>query len=353
MKVMTVTGPIPSDKLGMTNVHEHILLDLEKVWLYDKSVNPYKRAILDSPVTMDILGILRRDPTICRDNLRLDDDELALKEVAEFKKAGGQTIIDATNKYMGRKAASLKRISESAGLNIIASTGYYIEAARPDSVRTLSIDELADTMIDELTHGMDNTDIKAGMIGEIGTSLRTAPNDLKVWKASAKAHLETGVPIYFHTERPGKEGMLILDTLEKSDVDLGKVVIGHCSDGIGIPKGMDIGYQEAIADRGAYLGYDNFGQEEYYDEGGKMIGGEAVVTRDIDKVNGIVQLVKDGYLPHILLSCDVCWKMHLKTYGGYGFDHVLRNIVPSLKRNGLTQEEVNGLLIDNPRKLFG
>lgn len=204
MCVMTVNGSIAPDKLGITDVHEHIYLDIVKTWIYEKSEHEYKRALLDKPVTMDILGILRRDPTICRDNLRQDDHNLALREVTEFKNAGGQTIVDVTNKHMGRNPEGLRMISQKTGINMISATGFYVEAALPDFVKRKTIDELAAEMIEELTHGMDGTEIKAGIIGEIGTSVKVTPNETKILNASSKAQLATGVPIYVHTERPGK-----------------------------------------------------------------------------------------------------------------------------------------------------
>jgi phosphotriesterase-related protein len=349
MDVVTVKGSISPDELGITAAHEHMYIDIEKAWLL-QSADPYKRTFIDKPVTIDILGMLHRNPLICRDNLRYRDDALALAEATDFKSLGGKTIVDATNKYMGRKPQGLRKISEITGLNVVASTGFYLEPAHPPYVATRPVDEIAAEMVEEITRGMDGTEIKAGIIGELGTSLRTTPNEKKVLEASARAHLETKVPVWIHTERPGREGMKLLDILQKNDVDLTKVVIGHCSDGLATPKGMDIGYQEGLADRGAYLAYDTFGHEEYTDEGW---GSEPVVmARDSDLVNAIVQLVKDGYLSQILLSTDVCFKIHLKSYGGWGIGHILRNVVPMLKRSGLDQKQVEALLADNPRKLF-
>jgi phosphotriesterase-related protein len=346
---MTVKGPISPSELGLTSPHEHLFIDIEKPWLFIPG-DPYKRAILDKPVTMDILGILRMNPLVCRDNLKFVDDKLALVEARDFRDAGGKTIVDVTNKYMGRNPQGLRRVSEAAGLNIVASTGFYIEPSHPPYVKKKNVDDLAAEMIEELTQGIDGAGIRAGLIGEIGTSIKVSPDEAKVLQASAKAHMESKAPIYVHVELSGRDGIRILDILERSDADLSKVVIGHCSDALATPRGMDVGYQEAMADRGAYLGYDTFGHEEYTDQGW---GGQSVVmARDSELVAAIARLVRDGYLHHILMSTDVCFKIHLRSFGGWGVSHILRDIVPMLKRQGVSQEEVDTILIDNPRNLF-
>ena len=131
MKVMTVNGPIKPDELGITMTHEHTIADLRH-WGYD--------------------GVL-------------DDVDLAIDELKTYKDVGGNSIVDVTNACMGRDAQSLRKISQKTGLHIIAATGYYTEPYYPNEVYRLGTNALADVMIAELDVGIDNTDIKAGIIG--------------------------------------------------------------------------------------------------------------------------------------------------------------------------------------------
>jgi phosphotriesterase-related protein len=160
----------------------------------------------------------------------------------------------------------------------------------------------------------------------------------KVLRAAARAHLATKISINVHVCPWGKEGDRILNILEEESVELCHVILSH------MDVVLDLEYEERLARRGPYIEYDTFGEEEYVDSIG------FVNPRDVERVQALRHLVEKGFIDQLLVSQDVCSKMYLKTYGGPGYDHILRNVFPMMKRAGISDSDLDKLTVQNPSR---
>jgi len=339
MSVITVTGEIHHETLGIISPHEHVLIDIRNQFTERQEAS--RRALAEQRVNIRNLDVLSRDPYAVIDNLVMNDVDLAEKELMEFKRAGGDTIVDATSIGIGRDPLALKRISRATGLNIIAGCGYYTFDTHPDDMDRKSIDEIAKEMIDDIKNGIDGTDIRAGVIGEIGTSEPVRENEKKVLLAAVRAQRETGAGIIVHTYPWGKRGLEILKLLSDHGALLKKVSINH------VDVELDIEYCKQIAETGAFFEFDDFGKEYFIDKRYRGFAG-GVFARDIERVKVLKKLIDDGCLENIFISCDVCLKILLHRYGGWGYDHILTHIVPMMKDEGIAQEQIDVILKKNP-----
>src|SRR5262249_37239784 len=158
-----------------------------------------------------------------------------------------------------------------------------------------SVEQLAEWMIGEITNGIDGTDIRAGVIGELGVSEGGMhPDEEKMLRAGAMAHVETGAPISIHNAIPAeKQGMRVLRILREEGADLERVIMGHMTQSV-----PDVAYHRAIADAGATLEFDRFGAEFYMSVGdsewGGSYSGNYCEQRDAEVVAEIAQLVRQG-----------------------------------------------------------
>jgi phosphotriesterase-related protein len=343
--VMTVRGPIAIEDMGITMNHVHVLINL-MCW-FQEPLEASRMFLSNLPVTMDILGDIRRDIFINKDNMILGDIDLAIQEVMEFKKLGGSTLVEVTPQGIGRDPVGLRKISEITGLNIICSTGWYVAFSHPPLIKQASIDDLYNIMLQELTEGIDRTGIKAGFIGEIamsGTPDRPFEDDEeKVLRAAARASAKTGVPVTVHPNFFGKHVDTYIDVLLSEGARKEKIFISHMEM---YPEDLD--YQKAILDRGVSISYDQFGFECYMDS---MAPG-AGLPADRERVNNLVSLIQAGYEKQLLISNECCFKVLYKRYGGYGYGHILEHIVPELIYKGIPEEKVRTILVDNPKRLF-
>lgn len=344
MEVMTVTGPIDADTLGITLSHEHLLLDLRNQ--FTEFDDPEKRRMSRQPLRMDNLGAVRRNPYAIKDNLLLDDVDLAVREAEFFKALGGRTIVDCTSVGIHRDAEKLRQVATRTGLNVLAGCGYYTCDTHPPEMDTWSAEEIARQIIEDLTVGIDNTDIKAGLIGELGTSESLHPNERKNLVAGAIASKQTGAAIHVHTYPWSRTGSEVLDVLLRHGVDPAKIVICH------VDVVIDLDYIRALLKQGAYVEFDNFGKEFTIDPADRSFAGGAF-ARDIERVRTIKNLLNDGYAQQILITNDICLKCMLHHFGGWGYDHILRNIVPMMLDVGIDQATIDTFLQDNPKRLYG
>jgi predicted metal-dependent phosphotriesterase family hydrolase len=303
MAIVTVNGPIPASQIGYTLSHEHLFCDL---WDLAKSYDSI-----------------------------LDDESLAIRELAEYGEAGGRTLIDATSCGLGRNPGGLRRISQATGVQIIMGAGWYRECFYPAIVFEKDTNALADLIVSEVTQGADGTDVRAGIIGEIGTERKhITPAQERVFRAAARAQRRTGACVMTHTTHFGELALEQIALLQEEGVPAGRIVISHLGDR------HDTQELLKIAQRGVFMSVDNIG---YIGQG---YPGDEVRARNV----GL--LIGEGHLAQIVLSGDICQKTHLAAYGGKGYAHVPRRFVPLLHKNGVTEEATHQMTVVNPARML-
>jgi predicted metal-dependent phosphotriesterase family hydrolase len=295
--VMTVTGPIHGGALGRTLPHEHLIVDLT----------------LQVP-----FGGLLNEP------------ELAIAELQAFVDQGGQTVVDCGSGPIGRDPSLLREISLRTGLNVVMGSGWYREPFLDRVwVDQHSVDELAAQLVEEIEHGVGDTGIRPGVIGEIGSEHFVTSAEERIMRAAGSAARETGLTVTTHAAR-WPNGLRQLALLTDQGVDPRKVVIGHC-DTI-----ADSGYHQAIAATGAYVQFDT------------VRGDSAFETRR--RVGFVLAMQEAGMLEHVLLSHDVCMRDHLLARGGSGYGFVHGGFADHLRDSGLSEDSLQLLLVENPRR---
>jgi phosphotriesterase-related protein len=309
--VQTVRGPIAPAELGFTLPHEHIYAKLS-----------------DFPLN----GALGYGGMYGEVNVS-DDDRL--EEILLFKRAGGQTIVDVTLPGIGRNAEGLRAMSERSGVHVVMGCGWYREPYYPpqDVIDRRSADDLAEVLIREIRDGVDGTDVRPGIVGEIGAnnSWLTAQEE-RVHRAAARAAMETGLCVTTHS--PWSEiGLKQLRVLEEEGLDPNRVVIGHCC------SHPVLSYYQELLDHGAYVQFDNIGQ---FDIPGYQ-----------DRVTALLlQLLEDGHAERLMLSHDV-WNIRaFKFAGGTGYAHISESYIPELGERGVDEATIHTLMVENPRRVL-
>ena len=337
--VMTVRGAMPADRIGVTLPHEHILNDCRCWW--NQPIEPERQHLAKDPVHLGIIGELRMDPFVSLDNCTLDDEPLAIAELMTFFQAGGRTVVDPTCRGIGRNPEALVRISQATGLNIIMGAGYYLQTSHPPSLRAMSIDDIADEIVAEAHHGVGDTGVRIGLIGEIGVSGEFTSEEEKSLRGAARAQRRSELPLMVHLPAWYRHGHRVLDIVGEEGGNLRHTILCHMN-----PSGADVGYQTSLAERGAFIEYDMLGMDYWYADQGVQC------PSDEDNARAIKGLIDRGLLDRLLLSQDIFLKMMLTRYGGFGYAYVLRHFVPRLRRHGVSDSQIKIMLADNPRRVF-
>ena len=263
---------------------------------------------------------------------RLDQYDLICQEMKDLRALGVSNIIEMTNRYMGRSPQFMLDLMRETGINVVACTGYYQDAFFPEHVAARSVEQLAQEMVDEIVIGIDGTELKAGIIAEIGSSEGViTPLEEKVFIAAARAHIETGRPISTHTSF-STMGVEQLVLLQAHGVDLSRVTVGHCD----LKDNLDNILR--MIDLGAYVQFDTIGKNNYYP--------------DESRIGMLHELRNRGLLNRVMLSMDITRRSHLKANGGNGYDYLLTTFIPQLRQSGFSQADVDTMLRDNPSQFF-
>lgn len=338
-QVTTVTGAVPVTELGVTLTHEHLLNDVTSWSQPTIALGVDAVTFAERPVSIDILWELRNDPFGNIDNCRLDDVDLAAREIERYLGLGGQTIIDATSMNSGRDLKGLRDLSTRTGVKIIAGTGYYLEASHPDDFSDHSVEDIAAQILDDLSQGEDG--VRPGIIGEIGIGAEFAESERRSLEGAFIAQRESGLPIQVHLPAWYRHGHKVLDLAEQNGVAPDSVVLCHMG-----PSAHDTAYQHELLRRGAWIQYDMIGMEVFYADQG------AQCPSDEENAKRIVDLSEAGFLSQVLISQDVFIKSLLREWGGPGYGHILQYFIPRLHRFGFDRAATDQLLIANPRALF-
>jgi len=337
MDINSVCGKLSREQLGVVSSHEHVLLDLTA--FYQELPVPGIEDPATQKVEMWNLGILSRDCYALKDNLLLMDEEVAVAELSCFKKAGGCTVVDASLPGIGRNPKALAEISQKTGLNIVMGTGFYVGQTHPKALDAMTDEQIAQLMVAELTEGIDG--VCAGYIGEIGISEIFDDKERRVLRAAAIAHKQTGAAINVHINPWTVNGIEAADILLNAGVRPERICISH------IDVTNDEDYIHTLLEKGVYVEFDNFGKE-YFIRREVRNSGYGNFVRDTQRVELLCKLLQEGYMRQILLACDVCLKNLLHMYGGWGYDHLLTNIVPMMQEYGITDEQIQTMLVENP-----
>ena len=337
--VMTVDGPIPSESLGVTLMHEHLQNDCSCWW--NPPVDPARQHLADSPVRIEILSELRQDPFVNRHNIALDDLPLAIEELRDFTGQGGRTVVDPTCRGIGRDPEKLRAISAATGLNIVMGSGYYLHTSMPPDFDALGIDDIADQIVAEALTGTDGTDARIGLIGEIGVSSSFTEAEERSLRGAVRAQARTHLPLMVHLPGWFRLGHRVLDIVEEEGGDLRHTVLCHMN-----PSHDDFAYQAGVAARGAFVEFDMIGMDYFYADQ------QVQCPSDDEVARAILRLADAGHLDRVLLSQDVFLKMMLTRYGGNGYGFVTRHFLPRLARHGMDEASLATLMTANPRRVF-
>lgn len=354
-KVQTVLGLIDDDSLGITLPHEHLLFTFEQALVRPTEATEQELAL--QPVRLENLWWVRHHQHMSVDNASLRDEQMMIDEAMFYKRAGGDTIVELSgHDSLGRDPLGLTRIARATGLNIVMGTGFYevYRGYENSSIVGRSEEDLTEEKVREVTVGIGNTGVRAGIIGEVGLLWPFTDLQRTVVRAAVRAQRRTGAalnihpPVFASTKLPRTKEhedviMEVIETLDSAGADFSRTILSHIDLCCFTPE-----FRRKLAETGCYLEYDNFGLED-------CCGLNVVlpdVPNDAQRITEIMQLIEEGYLNQILVSHDNAVKHTLRCYGGWGYDHILTNIVPLMRLKGMSDEQIHTVLVENPKRVL-
>jgi phosphotriesterase-related protein len=344
-KIQTVLGPIPAEDLGITLTHEHLLWDFSCYFVEPAAAS--EKGIAYQPVSLENLGWILYNSIKNLDNIRLWDKEIAVSEAFQYKQAGGSAIVDMTNIGIGRDPQGLQYVARSTGLHVIMGSGYYLGISHPSELGRKTEEEITEEMVRDITIGVNDTGVRAGIIGEIGCSYPLMTDgERKVLRAAARAQQRTGAPIAVHPGYPNENSLFeIIEVLGEAGGDLNRTVLCHM-DYFEFADGTE--QISNLAEAGCYIEYDNFGRLGRITGRGKLVD----LPSEGQRLDTIKQVIDQGHLNKILISQDLCLKMRLTRHGGTGYGYILHHLIPLMRAKGFSEKNIHTLLVENPKRLL-
>ncbi|MBM4407954.1 MAG: aryldialkylphosphatase [Chloroflexi bacterium] len=356
-RIQTVRGPIDPAELGVTLGHEHIFIDLRKThlpnrrWVVrddrlvaevaDEDYPVAELARWEAKVSAANIADARALAPIT-DNYWLADEEIAVQELEFYRALGGRAVMDVTAMGLKRDPIAIRRVSERTGLHVIMGTGWYQRVYHPDDMASRTVEQLTEAIVADVAHGIHDgrvrTDVRAGLIGEIG--INGGPlitNERTSMRAAARAARLTGACIVIHLGGVGAEKHEILDIVADEGVDLGRVILGH-SDSIA----KDTPFITELLARGISVAFDTLGVEPHVLD----------PTEAWEVAAAIPGLIDAGYRDRIVLSQDICWKSSLRMFGGPGYAWVLERFLPRLREMGVGEDAIEAFMVRTPARLL-
>jgi phosphotriesterase-related protein len=313
--IRTVLKDVPPEALagGATLFHEHLSLGPD----FMPKVMSLFRTLLGPDAVLP--------PLAPPEQQRLMEDLNVMVE--EMRAAAGEGVaclVDAGRPDMGRNFQFLRQLSLKSGMPIVAGSGYYTQPFYPPDISQWDEAQITQALLRQVSAE------SVGAFGEIGTWDAMTPDERKVFRAVGKAHLATNLPIFTHTNM-GNGALEQLDVLESVGVRPERVAIGHLG-GLTDPKAE---VPKAVAKRGAFVGFDR--------QGG---------PGDSEQIPAVMALIEAGYEDKLLLSSDFSFAADLKRNGGAGYAKTVTVFAPKLRKLGVKEATLHGILAHNPRRLL-
>lgn len=335
MAIQTVLGPVRATDLGHVQMHEHLFCDLSTYVPTDKRHN-------GAAIELTNYFSTRVDRENSFDMV-LDEPDLAVAELRDYCAAGGTVLVEATSRGLGRSPEELRQVSLESGVHVVMGSGYYVSAFHPPQVDEMSENEIFTEIVADLQTGIGPHKIRAGIIGEIGMTWPPHDNEVKVLRAAARSQRRTGAPLLIHPGRSPDAPAHHLSIVQSAGGILSRTVICHIDRTL-----FSLDEILEVASSGCVLEFDLFGTESSF----YPPAPEVDLPNDGMRVEYIRQLVQAGFGTQVVIAEDVCRKTQLKKYGGEGYEHILRRVVPLMLRRGFTREQVLQITHETPRTLL-
>ena len=309
-QVETLRGPIDTADVGFTLMHEHVF-------------------VLGQGVPENFPSVWDEEKEIAN----------ARAKLAELAGLGVKTIVDLTVIGLGRDIPRLIKIVGEIPINVIVATGVYTYNELPQYFQNRDEDAMAALFVKDITEGIQGTEVKAAILKCATDEPGLTPGVEKVLRAVARAHRSTGAPISTHTHPETKRGLEQQRIFKEEGVDLGRVVIGHSGDS------ENIDYLQALIEAGSYIGMDRFGLDQ-------------LLATD-KRVATIAKLCELGYANRMVLShdanCYIDWfpmELIRGSVPNWHFRHISEDVLPALREAGVSDEQINQMMVENPRRIF-
>lgn len=316
--IETAGGAISSSQLGRTLMHEHVFLRTSE--LHENYP--------------ELWGA---------DEPHVDE---AVRRLDELKQAGFDSIVDLTVLGLGRYLPRIRTVAERTRVNILVATGVYTYgdvpfcfSARGPGTELGGPEPMTELFVREIRHGVSDTGIKPAILKCATDEPGLRPGVVRVLRAVAQAHRETGVPISTHTHAATRRGLEQQEIFAEEGVDLSRVIIGHSGDT------TDLGYLEELIGNGSYVGMDRFGLD--------------MIVNFENRVATVVALCERGHADRVVLSHDASCHTDEATpeqiaevAPRYHYRHIAEDVLPALRARGVTDEQIDQMVLHEPRDIF-
>lgn len=332
----TVAGKVARADLGRTLMHEHILCDLRA---------PDLRGVPDpAPISIENRFEIDYFQNRVPENMFLCDDAVAATELQRFADAGGGTIVELTVGGMAPQPGRLAALAKRSGVNIVLGAGFYTQSYLSAEIDRMDGDAIEAEIEAQIREGAWGTDIRCGIIGEIGCSWPITPTERRILTSAARAQRSTGAALTIHPGRHPDAPAEIAGIVQAAGGDPERTVIGHMDRTI-----FDTDRLLALLGQGFVLEWDFFGIEtsQYW-----MAGVDLDLPTDYMRLDLIRTLIKAGHLDRIAVSHDICTRTRLASHGGHGYGHLIAHVAPLARRRGFSEAELDRLLVETPARLL-
>ncbi|HEY2733581.1 MAG TPA: hypothetical protein VGI70_06330 [Polyangiales bacterium] len=319
--INTVTGRVRPDDLGMTLVHEHLLIGFPG-WFMDGLAPRFKRQ---------------------------DAMSRGVDRMQELIDRGVRTFLDPCPIDLGRDVEFMAEVAQKSGMKIVCATGAYKEnEGITYTFGALPVEEIEAIYVKELTEGIGESGIRAGLVKVATGAHRVTDYERKLLTAGGRAAARVGCPVLTHTDE-AELGLEQIAILTEQGVPAHRILVGH-SDGRD-----DHAYHRSLADKGAYVGFDRFGIEP--------------IIADEKRIASVVKMIEAGYVRSVCISHDATCAAWLgrPVFGGQHVllpehvsaimpnsepTHIFKHILPALKERGITDAQIETMLVENPKRYF-
>jgi len=337
--INTVLGPVDLKSLGITYTHEHLSMSFGAFKSELPTHIPDAAKISQLPFDMTRLGVMRQYPLSFSANLRLDEAAVRT-DVISFKAAGGDCFVENSVTGLERDIGYVRDVANDTGVKVIAGTGFYVDATQKAATKNLKIEDMAQFITKELTEGIDGTDIKAGVIGEVGCSWPLTDFEKHSLTASAAVQQSLGKPVIIH---PGRETKALFETMRiftEAGGDPKITIMSHLDRSLHTEEDI-----LEFAKMGCICEYDLFGVEVSHYQLANFD-----MPSDAERIRRIRLLIDNGYEDSIVISHDVHTNHRLTSFGGHGYTHILYNVIPMMKARGITQDQIDKMIRHTPKR---